>query len=197
MWGTGFRNLFHSLKFFFWNRHILIPTSMNHSNEIWNSLYVLLIFLLFRRVSVQENMFVEIGINALPLRSIPLLSLAPMPSIPSLFLLKVCVFRGCAWFPSVGLLLTVIVSWMQTAVKTELTELTSCLYSLWSGLRTCRPSSFVFSLHLFHPAAAKGFYFVFRKINSELTSNAGRPLQGQMQILKQLLFGRSSLGKWI
>lgn len=134
---------------------------MNHSNEIWKPLYLLLIFLLYSRVVVQENMFVETGIHALPLLSLPLLPLAPMPPAPSLFLLKACIFWDWASLPSAALLL-MMVSWIQTPVKSELAEFASCLYALWSGLRTCRPSPFVFSLHLFHPAAAKGFYVCFQ-----------------------------------
>ena len=80
---------------------------------------MLLNFLLFRRVQIQNNMSVDIWMNVLTSISLPLLSLAPTPMTPPLFWLTACIFSDWAWFPSTALCLPVNTSWMQTATKTE------------------------------------------------------------------------------
>ena len=92
------------------------------------------------------------GLNVLTLISLSPLSAAPVPSIPSLFLLRMCMFPRLSLIfqyspPSYG----------DVFLSADWNEFTSCLNALWLELRTCQPSPRVCSLHLFHPAAAKGF----------------------------------------
>lgn len=91
------------------------------------------------------------GLNVLTLISLSPLSAAPVPSIPSLFCWGCACSQDWAWFSITA------PSYSDVFLNADWNEFTSCLNALWLELRTCQPSPFVCSLHLLHPAAAKGF----------------------------------------